>query len=130
MGFQLEVIRFISDQFAREKVSHHDYKISTAYADIVVNTAGVAGLAYPSVQTAYQGQNIVVPPRVVDESLRITALSVQRLHKFNEKMVLNNYKKCTNPSACAENIVWSDLDAKHVYTKEEIASGLDLNVLR
>lgn len=125
VDFYLDFLVFISDQFARPKVTHHDYKISTAYTNLVLSKEGIHGVAYPSVQTAYQGQNVVFPPSVVDQHLTVDVLSMQRLHKNKMKSRLNNVKNCLNPNDCLTDIQWADLDPQYVASKEEILASLN-----
>jgi hypothetical protein len=125
--FYIDFLYFISEQFARLKTSHHDYKISAAYTNLVLASPGIDGIAYPSVQTKYQGQNIVLPPNVVDDKLMVEALTVQRVHKKAGRVYINNVKNCENPNECLTNIAWIDLNAEHVETFDKIRSYLDSN---
>lgn len=118
---------FISEQFARPKSSHNDYKISTAYANLVLTNLDIHGIAYPSVQTKYHGQNLVLPPNVVDKYLTVEVISVQRLYKNKMKSFLNNVKNCLKPSECLTNINWVDLDSKYVAPIEGIHKSLNLS---
>lgn len=123
--FYLEFLVFISDQFARQKTTHDDYKISTAYTNLVLSNPNIHGVAYPSVQTHYQGQNIVLLPVVVDKYLTVEVLSVQRLYKNKMRSYLNNVKNCLNPNECSNNIVWVELDPAHIASHDEINQSLN-----
>lgn len=126
--FFRQVIMFISEQFARKKKTHHDYKISTAYADLILNIAKLDGVAFPSVQTGYQGQNLALPPRVVDDGLDVEVLTVQRLHKYAGNMRLNNIKNCETPRNCKQSLIWIDLDPLYTYSHEQIAAELGVDI--
>ena len=124
MDFYTDFLIFISDQFARPKATHHDYKISTAYSELVLQHPDIHGIAYPSVQTGYWGQNVVFPPAVVDQYLRPTTLAVQRLHKNMDTMHLNNFKNCENPQDCLTKVTWKDIAPEHIASEEYIKAYL------
>jgi hypothetical protein len=67
IAFSQEFLVFISEEFAREKPTHNDYKISTAYTELVLSDPAIHGITFPSVQTGYWGQNVVFPPAIVDQ---------------------------------------------------------------
>jgi hypothetical protein len=125
LDFHIDFLIFISEQFARPKSSHHDYKISTAYTNLVLTNPSIHGIAYPSVQTKYLGQNVVFPPAVVDKHLVIDVLAMQRLYKNKMNAYLNNVKNCLTPSHCLESIIWSDLDPQHIAPIEKIHKSLN-----
>ena len=80
-----EKLRLISTFIAREfskKVKDgddHEYKISAAVSERILDN-GICGIIYPSVQTEYQGFNIVLPPYVVDENLLLDQSILVQLH--------------------------------------------------
>jgi hypothetical protein len=115
---------FISDQFAREKQTHHDYKISTAYVDLVLKHPDVQGVSFPSVQTKYVGVNVLFEPEVIDKYFTVEVLATQRFYKNVQKMYLANHKNCINPNACLDNLIWSDLDPKYLTPEEYIQKYL------
>ncbi|WP_028892915.1 hypothetical protein [Tenacibaculum sp. 47A_GOM-205m] len=98
---------FISNEYARIAVSHNDYKISTAYTELVLTHNDVQGITYPSVQTGYVGANLVLPTNIVDEFLYPEAATTSMLYKNKMKMTLGNgghfSKKLGN------EIVWEEL---------------------
>jgi hypothetical protein len=87
----LQQMKFFSEEFARKKKTHHDYKISAAYADLIMNQGGYPGILYPSVQSNYQGQNIVLRPDIVDKYLVLKNASTHRLHKNKMQSLMSNY---------------------------------------
>ncbi|MDP5199016.1 RES domain-containing protein [Flavobacterium sp. DG2-3] len=103
----LRQLQLFSEEFARKKSSHHDYKISTAYADILMNEGGHPGILYPSVQSGYQGQNIVLKPDAVDDFLELTNVSTHRVHKNKMKSVMGNYYHTTDFGANNSSFVWN-----------------------
>jgi|GEM_PF-1196039 len=125
IDFYLDFLVFISDQFARPKTGHDDYKISTAYTNLILTNPNIHGIAYPSVQTKYQGQNVVFPPDVVDQYLVVEILSMQRLYKNKMRSYLNNVKNCLAPNDCLDDIVWTELNPQFVATIEKIHASLN-----
>jgi hypothetical protein len=103
----LRQLQLFSEEFARKKNSHHDYKISVAYADILMNEGGHPGLLYPSVQSGYQGQNIVLRPDIVDKFLKLTNVSTHRVHKNKMKSIMGNYYHTTDFGHNNSNFVWN-----------------------
>lgn len=87
----LRQLQFFSNEFARKVNSHHDYKISVAYSDLIMNDLGLAGITYPSVQSGYQGQNIVLRTDIVDEHLELDSVSTHRIHKNKMQSIISNY---------------------------------------
>jgi len=84
--FNKDFLIFISEEFARKTKNHNDYKISTAYTELVFKYPDVQGITYPSVQTNYLGQNIALPTPVVDEFLYPEVCSTAILYKRNGKI--------------------------------------------
>jgi hypothetical protein len=111
---------FISEQFAREKYTHHDYKISAAYTNQVLHHPDISGIAYPSVQTLYKGENIVLLPGAVERSLVLESIATQRLHKNGSYMHINNHMDCTDPMRDPNNFKWVATDPIHIATSAEI----------
>lgn len=124
IDFYKEFLVFISEEFAKPKTLHHDYKISTAYTNLALSKNNSHGITYPSVRTKYEGQNIVLTPSVVDNYLNVEVLSIQRLYKNKMITCLNNVKNCINPKDCLTNIIWSDTDPQYVASKEKIYHSL------
>jgi len=103
----LRQLQLFSEEFARKKNSHHDYKISVAYADLLMNEGGFPGIVYPSVQSGYQGQNVVLRPDIADKYLELTIVSTHRLHKNKMKSLMGNYYHTTDFGHNNSNFVWN-----------------------
>lgn len=66
--------RFFSNEFARSDVrpsEDYKYKITSAYSNYIWANTNLKGITYPSVQSAYLGQNVALLPEVVDKLLRL-----------------------------------------------------------
>ena len=102
----LRLLQLFSQEFARKPRSHHDYKIAVAYADLLMSGGNYPGILYPSVQTEYQGQNIVLRPDIVDNNLVLTNVSTHRVHKNKMLSVMGNYYHTTNFGEHNSNFIW------------------------
>ncbi len=78
-SFFEDFLVFISNEFARVANTNADYKISTAYAELVLRNKNIQGIVYPSVQVQYIGTNLLLPPTVVDNFLYIEFLETVKL---------------------------------------------------
>lgn len=103
-----EQMKFFSNQFARiKKHSHNEYKISCAYSNYILSSTHLGGVAYPSVASGYQGQNIVLKPDVVDKCMKLESLSMSSFErKNNQNMPVIPIKICTDLGANNDNFIW------------------------
>jgi hypothetical protein len=92
----LRQLQLFSNEFSRETKSHHDYKISVAYSDLLFNEYGIDAITFPSVKSGYQGQNIVFTPAAVDSYLKLKIASTHRMHKNEMQSLMSNYHHTTN----------------------------------
>jgi len=113
---------FISNEYARIAESHHDYKISTAYTELVLTHNDVQGITYPSVQTSYVGANLVLPTNIVDQFLYPEVATTSMLYKNKMKMIIVNGGHISKE--LGKEIKWEELDKKYITTKEEILERL------
>jgi hypothetical protein len=102
----LRQLQLFSQEFARKVRSHHDYKIAVAYADLLMSEGNYPGILFPSVQTGYQGQNIVLRPDIVDNHLVLANVSTHRVHKNKMQSTMANYYHTTNFGENNSNFVW------------------------
>ncbi|WP_343556322.1 hypothetical protein [Sphingobacterium sp.] len=109
--------RFFSNEFARSDVrpgEDHKYKITSAYANFIWANTNLKGITYPSVQSAYLGQNVALLPEVVDTSLRLE--SPVGIFKFERIDGVNQPVDCTHIAMdLGENnsaFVWQDYKAE------------------
>lgn len=124
LEFYTDFLIFISDQFTREPLTPHEYKISTAYAELILTKPEVQGISFPSVRTKYVGVNVVFEPKVIDEYFDVKVLATQRFYKNVLKMFFANHKNCLNPKDCYDNIIWTDLEEKYMASNDYIANFL------
>lgn len=113
---------FISNEYARIAESHHDYKISTAYTELILTHKDVQGITYPSVQTSYAGANLVLPTGIVDEFLYPEVATTSMLYKNKMKMTIGNGGHFSQK--LGNEIIWEKLDEKHMTPKEELIKSL------
>jgi len=125
-AFLREFLVFVSGQFARHKQTHHDYKISAAYTNAVLQHPNISGVSYPSVQTGYQGWNLVLPPAIVEQALTLESAITQRLYKNAPYMFVNNHMECVNPLSDPQELNWLPTNPVHIAGQKEIHAGLHL----
>ncbi|TXD45755.1 hypothetical protein [Polaribacter sp. IC073] len=102
----LRQLQLFSNEFSRKTNSHHDYKISVAYSDLLLNEYGIDGITFPSVKSEYQGQNIVFKPEAVDKHLELKIASTHRMHKNKMESFMSNYHHTTDFGKNNSNFVW------------------------
>ncbi|TWP24359.1 hypothetical protein ETU10_03710 [Apibacter muscae] len=120
--FFIDFLKFISDEFSK-KVNigeDYNYKISAAYTNLVLENPNIQGIIYPSVQTASQGVNIVLPPKIVDDYLTPTICSTQIVYKKGKKTLIANGEYYCDTINIKENIIWKKTDPKFLSTQEQI----------
>ena len=103
----LRQLQLFSQEFARKARTHHDYKIAVAYADLLMSKGNYPGIIYPSVQTAYQGQNLVLRPDIVDKHVILSKVSTHRLHKNKMNSIMANYYHTTDFGENNMKFVWN-----------------------
>ena len=87
---------FFSNEFARNDIrnsENYKYKISAAFANYIWENTKLKGITYPSVQSQYQGQNIVLLPEIVENYLELEKVT---MFKFEKKEGENLPIDCFN----------------------------------
>jgi len=102
----LRQLQLFSQEFARKARTHHDYKIAVAYADLLMTEGNYPGILYPSVQSGFQGQNLVLRPDIVDKHLVLNNVSTHRVHKNKMQSTMANYYHTTSFGENNSNFVW------------------------
>lgn len=79
--------RFFSNEFARSDVrsgEDYKYKITSAYTNYIWENTDLKGITYPSVQSAYLGQNVALLPEAVDNWLQLeTPVGIFKFERIN-----------------------------------------------
>ena len=104
--FYLEFLRFISNQFSKRVNNYEEYKISVAYANIVLSDPNINFIVYPSVQTEYMGENIVLEPEIVDKYLEPIICSTHILYKDTNGALIDNDKYRTKNIDSSKDLEW------------------------
>jgi hypothetical protein len=117
----LRQLQFFSNEYARKSKSHHDYKISVAYSDFLLNDYGLDAITFPSVKSDYQGQNIVFKPESVDKHLEIKIVSTHRVHKNKMKSMMSNFYHTTEFGTNNSEFKW---DLTKIDEKRLIEEGV------
>lgn len=117
--FYKEFLIFISEEFARKAEKNDDYKISVAYANLILEHPQIEGVMFPSVQTNYFGANIVVSPEIVDKYFVPEVCSTHILYKTPERtLIANGEHYCDELSV--HPISWKLTDPQHLTSKEDV----------
>tara|TARA_R110000744_G_scaffold189332_1_gene308467 strand:- start:325 stop:1248 length:924 start_codon:yes stop_codon:yes gene_type:complete len=119
--FGLRQLQFFSNEFSKQVKSHHDYKIGVAYSDLLLNDYGIAGITYPSVQSGYQGQNIVLRTDIVDKHLDLYSVSTHRMHKNKMESLLGNYFHTKNFGKNNSSFAWDLKECDEEKIKKDYA---------
>ena len=87
------IAQFLGDQFAQQvpKGAEHNYLI-TAEASHRLYELGASGIAYPSVQSKYQGFNVALLPQTVDKYLQFDAALLTQLTREGNNLELRQYQ--------------------------------------
>lgn len=104
--FYLEFLRFISNQFSKRVNNYEEYKISVAYANIALSKPYINFIVYPSVQTEYQGENIVLKPEIVDKYLEPIICSTHILYKDTNRTFIDNDKYRAKNIDFSKDLEW------------------------
>lgn len=108
MDFQLEFLKFISEQFSKKVTDPDEYKISVAYTNLALLHPDVSGITYPSVQTEYFGVNIVLPTETVDKYIKPIVSSTQIIYKKGQKSLIANGGHFCDNIKTTESIRWKN----------------------
>jgi hypothetical protein len=114
--FNIEVLKFLSDQFGNRNIkSEHDYYFSNLYCDVIFNHSFADenetlydGIKYPSVKNSYEEYNIVLHPRAMEKLRCIAASNVWVTYHSNGDASRVNYNQLeTADLDKSGNILWN-----------------------
>jgi hypothetical protein len=104
------LLEFFSDEFAKKEItSHEDYKISAAYADMIINSKTALGITYPSVRTDYQGYNVALSIPAVENFLELEVVAMFKVHKQGANSVMDNLACATDLGPMKSSFNWIDM---------------------
>lgn len=105
-----DLLFFFSDEFAKTEIkSHHDYKLSCAYADFAIYSNRLHGVSYPSVQMEYKANNIVLTQEAVEQFLELREVAMFRFVPNSGKPVVIPTHYTTNLGAFNSNFEWKEV---------------------
>lgn len=106
--FCCEFLSFISDEFAKVVTLGYEYKISAIFTQVILEEhPTVKGIMFPSVQTLYQGFNVVFTPKIIDEFLKPILCATFRLYKNGKHTLLENREYYSKSIEGDGTIQWS-----------------------
>ncbi|MGN7202665.1 hypothetical protein ACTHQF_00215 [Pedobacter sp. SAFR-022] len=104
------LLEFFSDEFAKKEIkSGDDYKISAAYTELAMNFHNVAGVAYPSVRTDYQGFNVALGIYAVENFLELEVAAMFKIYKKGEQTFMDNLAYATDLGEMKSDFKWIDI---------------------
>lgn len=90
----INLLSFFSDEFSKKEINtHHDYKLSCLYSDYAIVANKLNGVLYPSVQTDYEGLNLVLTRDAVEKylELKTVAMFKYKVEKGNASLYPTYY---------------------------------------
>lgn len=114
------ILKFFSNQFSKKNPdnNHYNYMVSAAYADMAINQKGFKGLIYPSVQTDYQGNNVVLTPGAVENFLELEVAAMFRVTKHKDHTIITPIKHTTEFGPMNSEFKWWDIKPEDLIVKE------------
>lgn len=107
----ISILEFYSEEFAKaEIITDADYKISAAYAESAFKTGGVQGIIYPSVRTDYEGSNVALLPKTVDDHLQFEEALIIHVQIRGKKVFLDNLYRTGIVSADINDFGWYKME--------------------
>lgn len=125
LDFQLEFIKFISEEFSKKVSNDDDYKISAAYTNLALLHPDVNGISYPSVQTEYAGINVVLTPEAVNKFLKPIICSTLIVYKKDLKSLIVNGEHFCKTIEPNQEIEWKKRNNPILTDKERIMAHLE-----
>jgi hypothetical protein len=126
--FYLMFLIFISEEFSKKVTDPDQYKISSAYANLALLHQDVSGISYPSVQTDYFGENIVLIPKVVDKYLTPAVCSTQILYKYGANSFIANGENYCDKISNNKFIEWKENDKSLLTDIDEVYNHLKIKI--
>lgn len=106
--------RFFSNEFARKDGNNDDsnYKISAAYSNFIFNhpeLKNIAGITYPSVQSDFRGQNVVLKPSFVNRFLHLELVAMMKFERIDGvDQPIDSFRMATNLGENESDFQWYD----------------------
>ncbi|WP_134091278.1 RES domain-containing protein [Olivibacter sp. XZL3] len=108
----ISILEFYSEEFAKaEIITDADYKISAAYAESVFKTGNVQGIIYPSVRTDYEGSNVALLPKTVDDHLQFEEALIIHVQIRGKKVFLDNLYRTGIVEADTNDLGWYKMES-------------------
>lgn len=105
------VLEFFSDEFAKKNIKgDFDYKISTAYMNLVLNQRNdLHGITYPSVRTDNKANNIALFPDSVENFLELEMAGMFKITKKGKHSFMDNLAIATDLGKYNSDFKWIDI---------------------
>ncbi len=110
----LEVLTFLSDEFAKKEISSpEEYKISSAYSNLIWTKLAIAGILFPSVQSEYRSLNIALQPEAVDKYLKFDSAVMVRIKKEDKNVFMEDHYLLKSNARNQKYFVWEKYNVSH-----------------
>jgi len=118
----ISILEFYSEEFAKPEIARDcDYKISAAYAESAFNNGSVQGIIYPSVRTDYEGSNVALLPKTVDECLQFEEAIITLVQIRGKKVFLDNLYR--TGLVDVDQLKWYEMEQASQKVKDDFFNG-------
>jgi len=102
------ILEFFTSEFSKKTIkSHHDYKLSSMYFNLSLNSSpNIGGVKYPSVKSDYLGYNLALLPEFLDENFELANVSLLEIDKKGKNTVVDIVNHVTDFGVNKKNFTW------------------------
>jgi len=113
----IALLEFFSEAMAKRARTNSDYKISAAFTESILKMGEFDGIMFQSVQTEFEGTNVALTPKAVEESLYLEEALIISVDIRGKRVFLNNLARTGLLKLDQEEFSWAIMDPA---SREEI----------
>lgn len=83
------LLEFFSEIMAKRSITNSDYKLGAAFTESVLKRGNLDGIMFQSVQTDFEGTNVALTPRAVDNYLALEEALIIEVEIRGRRVFLN-----------------------------------------
>jgi len=127
----IAMLEFISEAMAKRAVTNADYKLSAGFAESIIKSGRFDGIMFQSVQTEYEGTNLALTTKAVDECLVLEEALIVSVEIRNKRVFINNIARTGILQPDQSEFEWTLMDVttqeqiEHFFTTGELPPNLD-----
>jgi len=127
----LALLEFFSEAMAKRTLTNADYKISAAFTESILKTGQFDGIMFQSVQTDFEGTNVALTPKAVDESLYLEEALVVAAEIRGKRVFLDNLARTGIFQPDQQEFGWALMEAtpeeeiEHFFATGELPKSKD-----